>query len=344
VDIQDELESLALMSLCRKGAICANSTFSWWGAFLGTYGERAPVYVPEKWISDPPIVSLFPPEWIILKEKEVFPPPPPIESPDTVVITLCDKSYYSKAKRTIEEIRTKGCWGGSIGLITVDFSADIEFLKKWDVTEYSVNHISTDNLVRQLKAHPIRPMADNRHFGKLYQWDKFYVFSNYFRAWKRVVFLDAGLRIVNTIQPLLDLPWKGRFLAPDDSAPYDNGNRFQCQLDLAANLDVTESLFSVYPRSILTEKYFLNCMFVYDTDLLEKVSFQEFVDAMNAYPICLCNEMVIMNLFFTFKLGVWEPFPLRVGTNYLFSWCENNYRDTPHWSKFHFMKYPSTLT
>ena len=61
----DELETLALMSKCVKGSICANSTFSWWGAFLGSHALRNPVYVPENWI-DIPIFSLFPEEWIII--------------------------------------------------------------------------------------------------------------------------------------------------------------------------------------------------------------------------------------------------------------------------------------
>jgi hypothetical protein len=62
----DEIQSLALMSLCTEGAICANSTFSWWGAFLGAHAKRSPVVVPSRWISDPPIVSLFPENWTVI--------------------------------------------------------------------------------------------------------------------------------------------------------------------------------------------------------------------------------------------------------------------------------------
>ena len=76
----DELESLALMSLCTEGAICSNSTFSWWGAFLGAHGVRNKVIVPERWIEPSifptehwpvspqgvKIPPLFPEEWIIL--------------------------------------------------------------------------------------------------------------------------------------------------------------------------------------------------------------------------------------------------------------------------------------
>ena len=60
---RNELETLAVMSQCKAGAICANSTFSWWGAFLGAHSVRQPVIVPAKWIALP-IVSLFPEGWI----------------------------------------------------------------------------------------------------------------------------------------------------------------------------------------------------------------------------------------------------------------------------------------
>ena len=65
VEEKDELISLALMTQCKAGAICANSTFSWWGAFLGSHKERNPVIVPKCWIACH-VESLFPEEWIVL--------------------------------------------------------------------------------------------------------------------------------------------------------------------------------------------------------------------------------------------------------------------------------------
>jgi hypothetical protein len=61
---QDELQTLKRMSQCKGGAICANSTFSWWGAFLGAYSVRAPVIVPKQWSLADPISTLFPEEWL----------------------------------------------------------------------------------------------------------------------------------------------------------------------------------------------------------------------------------------------------------------------------------------
>jgi hypothetical protein len=92
----------------------------------------------------------------------------------------------------------------------------------------------------------------------------------------------------------------------------------------------------------LDQRYFLNCIFVYDTRLLDQVSIETLVDLMNAYPFCMCNEMGILNMVFTFRLKVWEPFPQRVGDKYLFGWNELNYREHPTYNQFHFLKYSTT--
>jgi hypothetical protein len=65
-----EIESLAAMSLCSRHII-ANSTFSWWGAFL-TDGESQ-VIAPDKWFrnGDDPY-KLIPNNWIRIQSKWEF--------------------------------------------------------------------------------------------------------------------------------------------------------------------------------------------------------------------------------------------------------------------------------
>lgn len=57
---KDELETIALMSKCKAGAIIGNSTFSYWGALLSKTDK---VFYPRQWIGEP-IYGLFPTEWV----------------------------------------------------------------------------------------------------------------------------------------------------------------------------------------------------------------------------------------------------------------------------------------
>lgn len=58
---------LYLMSLC-KNAVLANSTFSWWGAWLGDSGRKGVVVAPNKWFGTAPEDprDIIPDRWIKL--------------------------------------------------------------------------------------------------------------------------------------------------------------------------------------------------------------------------------------------------------------------------------------
>lgn len=59
---ETSFNDMSLMSLCDHNII-ANSTFSWWGAWLNSNPKKIVVY-PKKWFADKDAVTLCPPDWI----------------------------------------------------------------------------------------------------------------------------------------------------------------------------------------------------------------------------------------------------------------------------------------
>ena len=257
---------------------------------------------------------------------------------DTVFVSLCDLNYYHRAKRTIQDLRTVGNWQGDLVLITIDFSLD-EFAQEYRITEKSFPHVPIDELKEIWKTFPIRPMADDRHVTKLCQFNKLHVFDLYFKQWKRVVFLDAGMRVLDNVNHLLEIDCSGKIVAPDDSTPYDNGNRFETQIDFEANPGINLNEFGDIKKS----NYFMNCIWMYDTSILDICNSAELIAGITKYPICLTNEMALMNLYLHFKYNLWQEMPERINDKYLYGWCELNYRERPDYHQFYFLKYPLTI-
>jgi hypothetical protein len=261
----------------------------------------------------------------------------------TVFVTLCDTAYFWKAQLTIQELRRAGEWYGEVVLITVDFDAPEEFLEMYSVQQYRIRHIDTSLLLTSYEKYPLSS-DDNRHVGKLSQWDKFYVFSEYFRKWDRVLFMDAGMRIYTSIHILFTLPWQGKLVAPSGGDPYSEMNRLATQIRDKENPEAARVLYADYPKDLFSShKDFLNGIFIYDTALLDKISMADMICAMNKYPLCGNNEMTIMNLLFNIKLNVWERMPQKIGNRYLFNWSDRNFNRGEHvqLTDFVCLKYPS---
>jgi hypothetical protein len=56
---QDELLNIYLMVRCKKGGICANSTFGWWAGWLNKNPSKE-IYMPSRWITGPEEIRIYP--------------------------------------------------------------------------------------------------------------------------------------------------------------------------------------------------------------------------------------------------------------------------------------------
>ena len=65
IENNNQFEDLCLMSLCEHNII-ANSSYSWWGAYLNKNKDKR-VVAPSNWFTDSkPLIDLYPNNWIII--------------------------------------------------------------------------------------------------------------------------------------------------------------------------------------------------------------------------------------------------------------------------------------
>jgi hypothetical protein len=262
----------------------------------------------------------------------------------TVFVLVTDYNYLWKAGVTINDLRTVGKWNEEIVLITINFNLNEEFKNKFKIIEAIFPVIDKTNLLNQIGVTGFKN-SDKREINKVNQWEKLHVFDDYFSKWNRVVFLDAGLRVLEDVRFLLELDYKDKILAPVDGKQLtsDPNSIFKYQLD-HENIDKIDLVKNDFGENIFEKTHMLNCMWIYDTNILKICNKEQLIDAMNKYTLCRTNEMGIMNLLFHFKYKLWEKFPpLASNGKYLFEWCElnNNFHTT--WKNYCFIKYPISI-
>ena len=262
----------------------------------------------------------------------------------SVFVLITDIKYFPKAKLTIIDLRSKGQWTGDIVLIPLGFQIPENFKDFYRIEVQSFPPIDKTPLLEILNHRPFPDTIDQREIHKLNQWEKLHVFDPFFSRWDRVIFLDAGLRVLENVQCLLELDCKNAFLAPDDGGNFipNPQKTFITQVSTSDPETLDKMLFDF--GEILHSNYFLNCIWMYDTRILNICTKQEMIDAICEYPICKTNEMTIMNLFLHFKHRLWKPFPTHYKNKILFDWSELNNPDRVTWRNYCFLKYPATLT
>jgi hypothetical protein len=257
----------------------------------------------------------------------------------TAIVLVTDQGYLPRAERTLNDLRTRGDWHGHIVLIPVGFTPSSELIARYNLQIVQFPRIPIDGFLQAVRDRPFTiPTCDGRELTKTVQWEKLHAFDSWFwDKYERIIYIDAGSRIVNPIAPILDLDWRGKFICPDDS-PQGERKYFKNQLELVNRPDELGAFDQAYPGA-LESAYFLNCIWIYDTSL--RIEKQLFVDLIAKYPIWKTNEMCVMNVVLTFDKKIWTPMPMldEKTQRILFDWTERGRAS----SDYIVLKYPRGL-
>lgn len=250
------------------------------------------------------------------------------------IATYTCQKYLPRALKTIEDIRTSGCYYGDIVVMTDEtFDIPPEIIHRFNLKVKKFPDIDVSELIKKIQAHPF-VNSDKREYEKTKQWNKMYSFHPYFKQWDYVMFVDAGLRVFGKIENFYSQFTPNKIVALDDGHP-EFEKKFKCQLELT-NVEVVNKLAQHFD---LESSYFLNCLYLYDTALIQDDTLDSMISIMNEYPIFRCNEMTLMGYYFVSR-DEWKPLDIYLPNgSILFDWSERGGRQ---WSSYVSLKYPTT--
>ena len=141
---------------------------------------------------------------------------------------------------------------------------------------------------------------------KVFQYQKFWLFSVFFKQWDTVFYSDCGLLYLESIQPILDTRESGVLLAHSDAYP-TYAAKLSDQFD-KTQTKIFTNLSSKYDLNI---DFFQTTMMYYDTSIIESDTVKNLYELAIEYPISITNDQGIIALYFTNIKKVWKQIPLR---------------------------------
>jgi hypothetical protein len=235
------------------------------------------------------------------------------------IVLVCNANFINKFYNIVSQIRTIGQYNGDITLIIGIDMNKFELQKTEFMVQNKINIIQLPNIefpeyvnLEKLKI----TNNDGRHMdNRIFQWHKMYIFNTYFKKWDYILYIDCGMRIYQSIAPILELRKSNRLLAHQDAFPGYNwtlGNQFENNHNTFAILQEKYDM--------LDKHYFQTGIMLFDTDIIKNDTFEKLYNLSVEFPMSRTNEQGIMNLYFISN-NVYEPLPISNEQNYYYDFC-----------------------
>jgi len=269
----------------------------------------------------------------------------------TVVVILTNAEYYPRALNTIRDTRSMGQWEGDLVVIPVDVIIPEDIIREYNIQVKTFDRIDLSDMLIGIGPDGFIG-TDRRELVKLVQWEKIHVFDEWFAQWDRVIYFDAGFRIVDRVDYLLELDSVGVIIAPNDAGFPDGDrgpktdSRFGRLVYSHADRSTIDRIKADLGPDCMEREYFCNCLWIYDTAILQYTNVKEELVAMaNRYPVWVSNEMSVMNAVLNVKWGIWREMESRnLAGKYMYAWTEQTLQSHPtSYRDYCYIKYASTI-
>ena len=255
---------------------------------------------------------------------------------DICITLVFDKGYINKSYETIKEIREIGQYTGDIVCIISDDLKDYTDLLYVDknIILKHFKEIDKSELNNMLEKSPIT--LDMQGKNKPIHWQKFNNFRVYFRDnYKKVLYLDTGMRIIKPLDKIINLDCDGKFLAHSDAYPTYEWELHR-QFDGSVFPNEYNELVNTYNLNV---NYFQATMYMFDTKIINDDTYDMLVELSNKYPNSRTNDQGIMNIYFLCIRNIWEQIKIKDDETFYYDFSERNGLDK---TNYIMLKYPQT--
>jgi hypothetical protein len=252
-------------------------------------------------------------------------------SSNVCVVFICNESYYGRFQHSCNELLTNGKYNGDIALVVFDDLKSIEqtpfiinnniIVKRFSPFIFDSNFLLNQKLLE-------RP---SHWYAKLFQYNKFYLFDQYFKKWNYILYIDCGMRIMSDIAPILNERTAGTLLANRDGV--DNETACWCIPETPMKgLKIGDQFVKTAPhyhtlmeRFDMKQNYFQTTCMLYDTTIIEDNTVAELYKMLLTYPISITNDQAIIALYFTQVKPAWMQLRRKNENTYFYDYvrCVN---------------------
>ncbi|MDD5068923.1 MAG: glycosyltransferase [Candidatus Pacebacteria bacterium] len=213
---------------------------------------------------------------------------------DSVLVTLADSSFLDQAKQLFGSAHHKGEWKGDFALIACD------------VPHEKLLWFREKGIFIHACPWPVLKKQDGGVFRLPAQFGKFHLFTNFFRQWKQIVFLDADIIVRASLEELS--------AGEGISASYDMENAplerqfFSPTFDAFKWDAVTENMLKDLKKNFdLSTPSFNSGVLSFPSSLVLPDTFARISELFECYYLIerYCDQP-ILNLFFYKN---WDPLP-----------------------------------
>jgi hypothetical protein len=257
---------------------------------------------------------------------------------ENVLVLMTNESYSARCVRTVWECRNIGKYLGDIVIIShpelQENTGYIQTCASLRATPVFLPLIDIRDILAKIHERPFQHSIDGRETTKTFQWQKLQIFNTYFKKWKKLFYVDAGMKIIQDINIFFTCIKPNSMLAHCDGYPeyqWTLGDKF----DKHSRPEVYAELEKQF---CLTTMNYQSTILLFHTDTIQSDTVEKIVQLANKYPISLTNEQGIINLYF---LDILSQVPLFRENRFLYDFCE---RFGIHGSRYTMLKYPKTIS